>query len=95
VHAQDIAIPLRRQHSMPLDAAYAAANRVWTMGWPFWAKRRFAGYQLSATDITWTAGTGPRRVEGPIEALLLLITGRTAALHRLSGDGLASLRQPA
>ena len=91
VHAQDIAIPLRRPHPMPLDAAAAGATRVWTMGWPFWAKRRFAGFTLSATDTDWTAGSGPHHIQGPIDALLLLITGRTAALDRLSGDGLATL----
>ena len=93
VHAQDIAIPLRRTHPMPLDAAHAGATRVWTMGWPFWAKRRFAGFRLNATDIVWTAGTGQHHIEGPIEALLLLLTGRTAALDRLAGNGLATLTE--
>lgn len=85
VHAQDIAIPLHRTHPMPADAASAGATRVWTMGWPFWARRRLAGFRLRATDVDWTAGTGPQEISGPIEALLLLLTGRTAALHRLTG----------
>jgi uncharacterized protein (TIGR03083 family) len=93
VHGQDIAIPLGRERAMPLDAARAGATRVWTMGWPFWARRRLAGFRLSATDIDWTAGSAPagREVRGPIAALLLLLTGRTAALTRLSGDGVAEL----
>jgi len=91
VHGQDIAIPLGRRREMPLDAATAAATRVWTMGWPFWAKRRFAGFHLSATDVDWAAGNGFREIHGPIDALLLLLTGRTVALDRLTGDGATTL----
>jgi len=77
VHVQDVAIPLGRQHSMPVDAAVFGADRVWRMGWPFHAKRRLAGSRLVATDVEWTAGDGPEEIRGPIEALLLLLTGRT------------------
>jgi uncharacterized protein (TIGR03083 family) len=76
VHTQDIALPLGREHAMPIDAARAGATRVWTMGWPYWAKRRLSGFRLQATDADWTAGTG-LDIHGPIEALLLLLTGRT------------------
>ena len=31
-------------------------------------------------------------VEGPIEAILLLLTGRRVVLPRLTGDGVADLR---
>jgi uncharacterized protein (TIGR03083 family) len=91
VHGQDIAIPLGLRRAMPPEAARAAATRVWTMGWPFWAKRRFAGFHLSATDVDWAVGKGVREVSGPVDALLLLITGRTVALDRLTGDGAAAL----
>lgn len=91
VHAQDIAIPLGRPHPMPIAAAAEGATRVWRMGWPFWAKRRFVGYRLVATDVDWHVGAGAREVSGPIEVLLLLLTGRTAALHRLGGPDAASL----
>ena len=77
VHVQDVVIPLGRQHSMPVDAALFGADRVWRMGWPFHAKRRLAGTRLVATDVEWTAGDGPEEIRGPIEALLLLLTGRT------------------
>lgn len=86
VHGQDIAIPLGRPRPMPTPAAVAAASRVWTMGWPFWARRRLSGLRLSATDADWTAGAGPE-VRGPIAALLLALTGRAAALSHLTGDG--------
>jgi uncharacterized protein (TIGR03083 family) len=92
VHSQDIAIPLGREHPMPLAAACAGAGRVWAMGWPFWARRRFAEFRLDATDVDWAVGAGPREVRGPVGALLLLLTGRTAAaVPRLTGDGVAAL----
>jgi hypothetical protein len=72
---------------MPLDAAREGAERVWQMGWPFWARRRLRGLRLTATDIDWSAGEGAE-VRGPVQALLLLLTGRTkAALPQLSGPG--------
>jgi uncharacterized protein (TIGR03083 family) len=86
IHGQDIAVALDRECPMPLDAASVAADRIWSMGWPFHARRRLAGLRLAATDTAWTRGAGPA-VEGPIDALLLLMTGRTASLHRLTGDG--------
>ena len=92
VHAQDIAIPLGCDHPMPVDAARAGAERVWTMGWPFWARRRLRGIRLTATDTAWTVGAGEAEVRGPIGVLLLLLTGRTAtALPRLTGPGAVRL----
>ena len=44
------------------------------------------GLRLVATDHAWSVGEG-RLVEGPMAALLLLITGRAAALPLLSGPG--------
>jgi uncharacterized protein (TIGR03083 family) len=90
VHGQDIAVPLARPRPMPAEAAAAAATRVWSMGWPFRAKRALSGVELVATDHPWSAGQGPR-VEGPIGALLMLLTGRRDALRRLSGPGIAEL----
>jgi uncharacterized protein (TIGR03083 family) len=92
VHAQDVAVPLSRDLPMPVEAARIGAQRVWTMGWPFWARRRLRSFGLVATDTDWSAGDGAL-VEGPIAALLLLLTGRTALLDRLSGPGAAALRQ--
>jgi uncharacterized protein (TIGR03083 family) len=95
VHGLDVAVPLGRPRCMPVDAAAVAATRVWTMPWPlsttFDARRRMRGLRLVATDTDWSAGEGAR-VEGPVEALLLLLTGRTAvAVPRLSGPGVARL----
>jgi uncharacterized protein (TIGR03083 family) len=90
VHGLDITVPLARPWPVPPVPAAAAATRVWTMGWPFSARRRLQGLHLSATDASWSAGEGAD-VHGPIAALLLLLTGRTASLDALSGPGAAQL----
>lgn len=92
VHGQDIAIPLGIPRDMPLDAARAGVERVWTMGWPFGVKRDAKQFRYVATDVEWRAGRGPE-VTGPVAALLLLLTGRPAALSRLSGPGVDDLRE--
>ena len=75
---------------MPLDAALAGIERVWTMGWPFGVKRPLKKFRFIATDVDWAAGNGPE-VRGPISALLLLLTRRPAALPQLSGPGVEAL----
>jgi uncharacterized protein (TIGR03083 family) len=91
VHVQDVAVPLGLTAGMPLDAARAGAERVWRMGWPFWARRRLQGVRLTASDVEWTAGEGAE-IRGPIQALLLLLTGRTdTALRHLAGPGVERL----
>jgi uncharacterized protein (TIGR03083 family) len=94
VHVQDVALPLGLTVPTPLDAAREGLDRVWRMGWPFWAKRRLRGLRLTATDVEWTAGAGAE-VAGPAAALLLLLTGRAAAaLPALTGPGTAQLLAP-
>lgn len=89
-HAQDIARPLGRTHPMPADAAAAAADHIWTTSFPFFARRRLRGVELVATDAPWRVGAG-ERIEGPAGALLLLVSGRPAALADLTGPGLEAL----
>ncbi|GAA1600641.1 maleylpyruvate isomerase family mycothiol-dependent enzyme [Kribbella sancticallisti] len=88
VHTQDIANPLGREHRMPPDAARAAAERIWTKSFPFKARKRLAGLKLIASDIDWTVGDG-QEIHGPIEALLLLVSGRKTS--KLSGAGISRL----
>jgi uncharacterized protein (TIGR03083 family) len=92
VHGQDICVPLGRPRTMPVDAAAAAATRVWTMRWPMsTAFPRVAGLRLVATDADWAVGEGAF-VEGPMQALLMVLTGRSAVVrNRLTGRGLARL----
>jgi uncharacterized protein (TIGR03083 family) len=92
VHAQDIAVPLDRTHPVPPEAAAAVIRRGLTMRMPppLPSARKMAGIRLTATDITWSYGTGPE-VRGPIAALMLISTGRTVALQTLTGPGAAIL----
>ncbi|WP_433715433.1 maleylpyruvate isomerase family mycothiol-dependent enzyme [Nocardia sp. CA-084685] len=90
VHGQDIAIPTGRRLELPIEAAATAATRVWTMGWPFWAKHRLEGFRLVATDADWAVGAGDE-VCGRIADLLLLTTGRSVVMPRLSGAGVGKL----
>ena len=94
VHSQDIAKPLGRRLDVDPDAAAVAATRVWSYGGNSKAKVfkgiPLDGFRLSATDMAWSVGAG-REIEGPILAILLLLTGRLAALPKLSGDGVAVL----
>lgn len=85
VHGQDIATPLGIARTMPVDAAAAGATHVWTRSFPFAARRRLHGLHLEATDIDWSRGEG-HLVRGPIQSLLLLLTGRTPTAT-LSGPG--------
>lgn len=90
VHTQDMTIPLGLNVAMPVEGARDGASRVWAMGRPFWARRRLKGFRLAAIDVDWAVGSG-EEVRGAISDLLLLLTGRPAALGRLTGPGLRSL----
>lgn len=92
VHGQDIAIPLGRRHDMPPRAAAVAASRVLSMRWPppLPAARKVAGFRLTATDISWSAGEGPE-VRAPMGAILLVCAGRLVAVPQLSGEGARDL----
>lgn len=79
VHGQDLCVPLGIDRPMPTDAAVVAAARVWDMGFPFRARRRCAGMRLVATDADFAVGEG-REVAAPVRELLLLLTGRHAAV---------------
>lgn len=50
-----------------------------------------AGLTLKATDQDWTHGNGPV-VEGPLLSLLMAMTGRSAHVVDLTGEGLPILR---
>ncbi|SDD29635.1 maleylpyruvate isomerase family mycothiol-dependent enzyme [Actinokineospora iranica] len=90
-HTHDIMVPLNRTVPIPTDAARAALAKAWSLAFVFGGRKRFRDLRLTATDSTWAVGTG-KEVSGPTTALLLLVTGRQAALDRLSGDGVAVLK---
>ena len=76
VHSQDIAVPLGRPFALDPEASVVAADRVWSMTFPFRARRRFAGQTLVATDADWSVGTGPEVLRAPVGTWLLRLTGR-------------------
>jgi hypothetical protein len=47
-------------------------------------------YRFTATDTSWSVGTGPE-IDGPVLAILLVLAGRPAGLPHLTGDGAATL----
>jgi uncharacterized protein (TIGR03083 family) len=91
VHGEDIAYSVGRtiNHSAEglLSAADFAKNAQPLVG----CRKRIAGLKLTATDYDWSTGDGPE-VRGPLVALLLAMSGRKAALDKLTGDGVAILR---
>jgi len=91
VHSEDIRRPLGITHSYPAEAVVAVADFYTGSNLLIGSKRRITGLALLATDAEWSHGTGPE-VAGPILALVMAMTGRTAALDDLTGDGVATLR---
>lgn len=64
---------------MPIPAAVVAAQRVWTMGFPFNARKRFPNVTFTATDANFSVGQG-EEVRGPIQDILMTLSGRRARL---------------
>ncbi|HJQ48700.1 MAG TPA: maleylpyruvate isomerase family mycothiol-dependent enzyme [Amycolatopsis sp.] len=91
VHAEDIRRPLGIRHTYPAESMQQAADFYKGSNLLIGAKNRIAGLRLHASDTDWTTGSGPE-VTGPMLSLLLAMTGRTAAIDDLTGEGTASLR---
>jgi uncharacterized protein (TIGR03083 family) len=79
VHGQDIAVPLGIRRTMPVPAAVVAAERVWTMGFPFNARKHFPNVRFTATDAEFSVGKGDQ-VRAPVRDILMTLTGRRADL---------------
>jgi uncharacterized protein (TIGR03083 family) len=89
-HAQDIRRPLGLGHQFSEEVLEAVANLFTMAGFPIGSKKRIAGIRLVATDADWTTGQGPD-VSGPLEALVMVMAGRRAALADLTGTAIATL----
>lgn len=86
VHGQDIARPLGRPLSMPVDLALAALDHVKANGFSG-APKRIIDLRLVASDADWAHGAAGDEVHGPAADLLLAVLGRPVALRHLSGTG--------
>jgi uncharacterized protein (TIGR03083 family) len=91
VHAEDIRRPLGIRHEYATEALVQVADFYKGSNLIIGAKRRIAGVGLRATDTPWSHGTGPE-ASGPMLAIVLAMTGRTAGIAELTGDGVATLR---
>ena len=79
VHGQDIAVPLGVERAMPVPPAAVVAERLWTMGFPFNARKRFPNVTFTATDADFSVGHG-EVVRGPIQDIVMTLSGRPAGL---------------
>ena len=79
VHGQDIAVPLGIVRAMPIPPAVIVAQRLWKMGFPFNARKRFPNVAFSATDADFSVGRG-EVVRGPIQDIVMVLSGRPAGL---------------
>lgn len=93
VHGQDIRRPLGLAHEFAPERLRAILDYLVTDAAHrgFVPAGRLAGLALTASDLGWTWGVGAL-VEGPAEALALVMTGRAAALADLQGPGVETLR---
>ena len=91
IHGEDIRRPLGIKHDYPTDAVVRVLDFYKNSNLIVGAKKRIAGLTLRASDADWSTGSGPE-VNGPAMSLLLAMTGRSAALADLSGDGVNTLR---
>jgi uncharacterized protein (TIGR03083 family) len=91
IHAEDVRRPLGIAHTYPMTALVGVADFYKGSNLIIGTKRRIAGLSLQATDTEWSHGSGPL-VSGPMLDVLMAMTGRTAALAGLSGDGVEVLR---
>jgi len=91
VHSEDIRRPLGIAHAYPREALARVADFYAKSNLVIGGKRRIEGVTLEATDTAWSHGSGPV-VSGPILDIVLATTGRRAALDRLQGDGVDTLR---
>lgn len=91
VHQQDMRRPLGIGRQIPEERLVAALSVAPGLGGFVGSKKRAAGLRLIATDVDWSHGDGPE-VRGHGEAILLTLTGRSAAVGELSGEGVAALR---
>lgn len=92
VHGEDVRRPLGLVRAYPAETVTRAlAHQLRTSTSLGGGKQRAAGVRLVATDAELTHGDGPA-VEGPALDLLLVVSGRRAALDAVRGPGCARIR---
>jgi uncharacterized protein (TIGR03083 family) len=89
IHQQDIRRPLGLARTIPAERLRAALDFV-RYSPTIRGALRVHGVRLVATDSDWCYGKGAE-VQGPGEALLMVMAGRPDALRDLDGPGLTTL----
>lgn len=89
IHHQDIRRALGRPRHIPAERLLPAL-RLAMIAPDIAGPWRIRGLHLVATDLRFSAGTGPQ-VTGPAEALLMAIAGRRGVVSELTGSGQAKL----
>jgi len=94
IHLRDVAIPLGIATSAPVQdwvrvLEFLTTPRARAAG--FLPRGRLEGLRLHASDATWSSGSGAL-ITGTSEALAMSVTGRSALLDELTGDGVPTLR---
>jgi uncharacterized protein (TIGR03083 family) len=92
IHGQDISRAVGRPRPILSIRGVPALEHAVTSRF-YGARKRFDGIRLSATDTDWRHGTGPLELRGTIADLLLVSTGRAAALTTMTGDGLPTVAE--
>jgi uncharacterized protein (TIGR03083 family) len=90
-HTSDVSRALGRPLDLPVEHYVMGLDYMKDVQPVLGCKERIAGLHLEATDADWSTGEGPL-VTGPAQAMLLAMTGRSAALADLTGDGVAILQ---
>ncbi len=85
IHQQDIRRPLGLPREVPAERLVRTLRCALLVPQVrgFWRAR---GLRLVATDLDWSAGSGPE-VRGPAEAILMAVVGRRGVVEELSGPG--------
>lgn len=92
IHAQDVYRPLGvPSPTDPENAGVVLGQLVSPRARGLVPRGILEGVAYSATDTEWSFGDGPL-VSGPAVSLMMTLSGRTAALSDLTGEGVASLR---
>jgi uncharacterized protein (TIGR03083 family) len=92
IHSADIRKPLGITHVYEPEILTVVGHFVIKGNLLLGGKRRATGLRLTATDVDWSEGVGPE-VKGPLASIILALTGRSAGLPDLSGDGVATLTE--
>ena len=91
VHGLDVRRPLKISRTIPAERIRTCLDFLTARPRTgFVPTGRLTGLRLHATDLDWSAGSGPA-VHGTAEDLLLAATGRPTGAQNLSGEGADTL----